>query len=273
MNFLLLLLVLLAERFSTIRHTIQQDGWWFDLLRRCERPQSPWATLVWTVLVPLLIVGLLLRQLDYLFGGLTFFLDLLIVFYSLGRGDPRAELGTFCEAWYRGDEEAASHIARRELGISANNSGELFEQVQMHLLWQGYQGFFAVIFWYALLGPLIALAYRLLDLVERHAETSVVRELAGQLRHALDWLPARVLAISFALVGNFAAFARAVLPNLLHWRVYAPFLLLQTGILSVEPLGSVRGEQGVARIDSLWSLLFRAGMLWYVALAIWTVVL
>ena len=270
MSLLVLLLVLLAERYTTLRQRIQQDGWWFDLLRRCEQPQAPWQTLMWTVVVPMVVVGLVLRQLESLFGWLTLPLEVVVVIYSLGRGNPKAELGAFCEAWYREDEEAAGYLARRELGIDANNSGELFEQVQMRLIWQGYQGFFAVTFWYVLLGPLLALAYRLLALTERYAESPLVVELAGQLRHALDWLPARILALSFALVGNFTAFMRAVVPQLFHWRVLTSYLLLQTAIIALEPQHSLRGEQGVARLDNLWSLLFRAGLLWYIGLAVWT---
>ena len=42
--------------------------------------------------------------------------------------------------------------------------------VQTRLLWKSYEGFFAVIFWYLLLGPMAALAYRLLALCFEHAQ-------------------------------------------------------------------------------------------------------
>src|SRR5690606_19010667 len=105
---------------------------------------------------------------------------------------------------------------------------ELLRRVQGHLVWQGYQGFFAVIFWYALLGPLPVLGYRLLALVTEHARQAPLRERAEQLRHGLDWLPARVLAGSFALVGNFAAVGRVLLHELLHWDISAGRLLQDT---------------------------------------------
>ena len=68
----------------------------------------------------------------------------------------------FRDAWRRGDEQAALHVAERDLGLEADAEAELLERVRAYELWQAYQGFFAVIFWYALLGPLPALAYRLL---------------------------------------------------------------------------------------------------------------
>ncbi len=268
MNFMLLLLVLLAERFTRLRARIQQDGWWQDWFRRCERPEAPWWTLLGSVLLPVLVAGLLLHQLHQLLGDLTFFCDLLIVLYSLGRGDPRAGLEPFCAAWERGDEVVASQVARRELGIVARTPGELLEQLQQRLLWQGYQGFFAVIFWYALLGPLLPLAYRLLVLTERQTLSPLVCELCAQLLHALDWVPVRLLAIAFAVVGNFWVLPRVILPRLFQWRVAAPQLLLQSGIMALEPQNSLRGEQGVRRLEGLWGLLSRAAMLWYVAFAL-----
>ncbi|MQK16806.1 hypothetical protein, partial [Escherichia coli] len=87
--------------------------------------------------------------------------------------------------WRRGDEQAALHVAERDLGVVADSEAELLERVQDYELWQAYQGFFAVIFWYALLGPLPALAYRLLALTAEHAGQAGVVERAAQLRHAL----------------------------------------------------------------------------------------
>lgn len=98
-----------------------------------------------------------------------------------------------------------------------------------HLLWQGYQSFFAVIFWYALLGPVAALAYRLLALALEHARQPALREQAARVRHILDWLPVRALVLSFALVGNFLAVIRVLLHWLLAWDISAAALLGKAG--------------------------------------------
>ncbi len=121
-----------------------------------------------------------------------------------------------------------------------------------HLLWQGYQSFFAVIFWYALLGPVAALAYRLLALALEHARQPALREQAARVRHILDWLPVRALVLSFALVGNFLAVIRVLLHWLLAWDISAAALLGKAGRVASDVEAVELGAAGVASLDALW---------------------
>lgn len=273
MNFLVLLLVLWIEKLSSGRARIQQDGPWLRWLARNEG-LSPWRSLLLVVLLPVVLVGLVLLALEPLaYGWLAFPVHLLVLVYSLGRGDVLAALGPFRDAWRRGDDQAALHVAERDMGVAADGESELLERVQDYELWQAYQGFFAVIFWYALLGPLPALAYRLLALTAEHSERPGVAERAAQLRHALDWLPARVLAASFALVGNFAAVSQAVLHDLLAWELPAARLVASAGRAACELGEPQAGEQGVMSLDELWQLLIRSAVLWYAVFAVWILLL
>jgi len=275
MSFLVLLLVLWVEKFSSWRSTIQQDGPWLRLLAKAERQadfiESPWLVIVLLVVLPLVALALLLALLEPLaYGWLALPVHLLVLIYSLGRGDLQAALGPFRDSWRRGDAEAAYLVARRDLALEAAEEGALLQSVQGHLVWQAYQSFFAVIFWYALLGPLPALAYRLLALLAEHAEQAPLRERAVQLRHAFDWLPVRVLAASFALVGNFVAVNRALLHELLSWDISAAQLVISVGRAAGETAAPELGEAGVSSLDGLWQLLVRAAVLWYAVFALWT---
>lgn len=276
MSFLVLLLVLWVEKFSAWRHRVQQDGPWLKLLQYAEQrwPQSPWWALAVLVLGPLLALALLLLLLEPLaYGWLALPVHLWAVIYSLGRGDLQTALGPFRDSWRRSDAEAAYLVARRDLNVDAASESELLQQVQGHLLWQAYQSFFAVIFWYALLGPLAALAYRLLALSAEHANQEMLRERAVQLRHAMDWLPVRVLAAAFALVGNFSAVSRALLHEVLSWDISAAQLVIKAGRAADETPEPSLGEAGVSTLDGLWQLLVRAAVLWYALLAAWTLLL
>ena len=276
MNFLVLLLMLWVEKFSAGRRRIQQDGLWLQQLAKVELSHqgAPWIALALLVVLPLLVLGGLLLILESVaYGWLALPVHLLVLVYSLGSGDGLAALGPFRDAWRRGDDQAALHVAERDLGLEADSEAELLVRVQGYELWQAYQGFFAVIFWYALLGPLVPLAYRLLALATVHATQADLAERAGQLRHALDWLPVRVLAASFALVGNFAAVSRAVLHDLLSWELAAQQLLVNAGRAASELPEPQAGEPGDNSLDELWQLLVRAAMLWYAAFAVWILLL
>lgn len=278
MNFLVLLLVLWVEKFSAWRSAIQQDGPWLRLLAKVERNEKqlamPWLALVGLLAVPLLVLALVLIVLaPVAYGWLALPVHLLIVVYSLGRGDLLVALGPFRDSWRRSDSESAYLVARRDLGIDAQDPEGLLTNVQQYLVWQAYQSFFAVIFWYALLGPLAALAYRLLALIEEHSQRSELQSRAGQLRHAFDWLPVRLLCVSFGLVGNFVGVSRALLHELLSWDISAARLVANVARAASEVPAPALGEAGVNTLDELWQLLVRCAILWYAVFALWTLFL
>lgn len=275
MSFLVLLLVLWVEKFSALRQRVQRDGFFLAELARLERngKVDPGWVLCVLVVLPVALLALLLYVLEPVaYGLLALPIHLLVVVYSLGRGDAKAALGPFRDAWRRGDEQAAVHVAERDLGVTADDSQPLLGRVQGHLLWHAYQSFFTVIFWYSLLGPAAALAYRLLALSAEQAHNPAVQERARQLRHAFDWAPVRVLAASFALVGNFVAVSRVMLNELLNWNIGAARLVELAGNAAAEiPAQLGAGPQGLCGLDSLWELLLRSAVLWYAGLALWTV--
>lgn len=275
MSFLVLLLVLWVEKFSALRQQVQRDGFFCTELARLERngKSHPWWVLATLVLLPVVLLVLLMHVLEPVaYGLLALPVHLLVLIYSLGRGDVKASLGPFRDAWRRGDEQAAVHVAERDLGVTGDNARSLLERVQGHLLWEAFQSFFAVIFWYVLLGPAAALAYRLLALTVEHARNPALKERAQQLRHAFDWAPVRALGISFALVGNFVAVSRVMLHELLNWNISAARLIASVGQVAADmPASAEAGPQGLVGLDTLWELLLRSAVLWYACFALWTV--
>ena len=276
MSFVVLLLAVWIEKFSALRHRVQRDSGWLRELAKLEShprlSRQPWLVLALLVLLPVALLGLLLLVLEPVaYGLLALPVHLLVVIYSLGRCDILGELGPFRDAWRREDLQAAAHVAQRDLGICADSGEQLLQLVQARLLWQAYQSFFAVIFWYFLLGPVAALSYRLLALAAEHSQQPALAERAAQLRHAFDWLPVRLLAASFALVGNFVAVSRVMLHELLNWNISAAQLIEKTGKVAGEIPAPVAGPEGINSLDQLWELLLRAAVVWYAGFALWTV--
>lgn len=273
MKFIVLLLVLWVEKFSDWRRRVQRDGPWLRLLAWAEGRAGwqPWLVLLSALLVPLVLLGGLLWLLQPLaYGWLLLPVHLLVLLYSLGRGDVKVALGAFRDAWRREELETAALAAERDMQVRVEEPDALLPAVQERLAWQAHEGFFAVIFWYALLGPLAALGYRLLALAEAHGRGQALRELAGQFRHALDWLPARALVASMGLVGNFVSVNRVLLPELLHWHQSAERLVGAALRAACDCQGAPRGEAGATCLDDLWQLLVRAALLWYAVFALWT---
>jgi len=146
MSFLVILLVLLVDKFSDWRPRVQHDGPWLARLRQAESNQrlqhAPWLGLLLLVLLPVLLLGLLLAALEPLaYGWLSLPLHLLILLYSLGRGHAKSELGAFRDAWRRGDQEAAALAAERDLSLQEQDPPSLLQAVQTRLLWKSYEGF------------------------------------------------------------------------------------------------------------------------------------
>lgn len=275
MSFLVVLLVLLIEKLTDWKRSVQHDGPWLRLLTRAEaRGQGeagPWLVLLLTVLLPVLVLGALLLALEPLaYGWLSLPLHVLVLVYALGRGHAKRELGPFRDAWRRGDGEAAALVAERDFALRAADPRSLLQAIQGHLLWRSHEGFFAVMFWYLLLGPMAALAYRLLALCAEQAGQAGVRERAAQLQHAFDWIPVRVLLLSFGLVGNFVAVNRTLLHELLNWNITARQLLVQVGPAAAEAGDAGGSEPSLERLDNLDGLLVRTRLLWYAAIALWT---
>lgn len=278
MSFVVLLLAILVEKFSALRQRLQCDGGWVRELNKLEASpklaKNPWWVLIILILLPVILLGLLLVVLDPVaYGLLALPVHLVVLIFSLGRGDLLADLGPFRDAWRRGDLQAAAHVAERDISVRAENGEQLLDHVQAHLLWQAYQSFFAVIFWYFLLGPVAALSYRLLALAVEHGKNPELVEHAQQMRHAFDWLPVRLLAASFALVGNFAAVSRVMLHELLSWEISAAQLINKAGCAAAELAPPQTGPEGVSSLDALWELLLRAAVVWYAGFAVWTLLL
>lgn len=92
MSFLVLLLALWVEKFSALRHQVQRDGFFLGELLRLERSGKvhPWWTLAVVVLAPVALLVLLLHVLEPVaYGLLALPVHLLVLVYSLGRGDAK----------------------------------------------------------------------------------------------------------------------------------------------------------------------------------------
>ena len=111
-----------------------------------------------------------------------------------------ADPGVF--RWSLGDLEGA--VLTLEVAgsgpIKADDPDSAVDASLRILLFEGFQRWFPPVLYFLLLGPVAAVGYRLIVMGSNDRQVPL-----GSLRHFLDWLPSRVLLLTFGIVGNFEA--------------------------------------------------------------------
>lgn len=263
MNFLVLLLVGLILLWTPWR-----TGYPRDLLRswveRAVRLGKGWVAVaaVLMLLIPLAIALGVLQGVAY--GIFTLLLHVGLLLCCVGRHDPlRTMPAAFVDAWRRDDKTAAALVAEQEFGVIDDEAEGLLEQVSGRIAATAFQSYFVPTFWYLLLGPLGAAGYRLLELTRQQWGHSASHP-AGVLVHALEWIPARLLALSFALIGQFDSTLRTLRELGLEWEISAGELVARCARAALVPESS---DPGIGILEDTRQILIRAILTWAVIIA------
>ncbi|WP_420933630.1 beta-lactamase regulator AmpE [Alteromonas sp. A081] len=222
-----LLLVLSLERLVSKeprwhieQYASQYREWLIKKNWLSEKNES--ASLYLCMLAPALV----LAGIEYfIFGAfLTFIEQSIVLFICIGCPALRATYKCFLNAAERNDLQACSmytdqlgHCAKERVSAtserasneegsndnSAQSQGRSFGQ---HLTWLNYQHYAAVMLWFIAFGAPGALFYSL-SRSTTEALCSVnhpMRETAGRLMFALDYVPVRITAFGMLMMGHFS---------------------------------------------------------------------
>lgn len=222
MTFIIVLSCLLLNFYWRKDRMLPVDGWfdsWQQFLasRSARLPAFltdwPGTLPLLAVVLPLIPVALLLWLANgQLMGLLSFGLHLVLLMYCLPRVNIDALIEEYLERWNRGNFEAAclhsEHLVPGIFDQSFDDYARMHAQFSRYVLICSFRRVLAVLFWYIVTGPLGALFYVLVQHVVR---TGVLLEppralwLANKLLAWLEWLPIRMVALAFALAGDFVA--------------------------------------------------------------------
>ena len=291
MAFLVLLITLGCYKFLGWRVDRRFDEWFFllsDSLGSTFQKHPQVATLL-TLLLPVLLAGLLLNLLENsLFGFIGVALQVLLLFYSMGRDNLLQCTEGYLRRWRAGDTQAAYHFASEYLktqeDIDVNDLASLQREVRTGLLYQWFEQVFLVLFWYLLAGPLAALFIRFICLYDQWLKASDDTAAAAmplQILHALEWLPARCVGLTFTLAGNFVLCFRSWIDAVLSWHTPTEKVLYNTGMAAlgacvetsedmirpVERIADVSDEY-TQEIQAIQDLLVRSLIVWVVIVAL-----
>lgn len=209
MTLIALLLVLAIERFIGAVDHLRHLDWFRSYVAWCENKlsqqrlwQGPLGVIV-ILLPPLLLLILISYGLHELTPVLDFILACAVLLYCLGPADLGHQVTHYTEALQAGDHDAAetaraAFINHRWMhyGPLGCTLASLLEQANVRL--------FAVLFWFAVLGPVGALLYRLSAELYRHYH-GVHGGFADSMRdlyNLLNWPTTRLSALGFALAGH-----------------------------------------------------------------------
>lgn len=225
MKFLAVLTTFLINHYWKRDRYGLDDRWFFSfrdwlsgqMHRQPGSQRRWWLFLALLLLVPTLLLALLLLMLDGVALGLPVFLIHLFVLLTLfGHSNIAEVTARYLQFWRAANYESAlqqlqQHWHQVSLD-NCDNHEQLHEEFCRFLVADFFQRVFAVVFWYLLLGPAGALFYHLVlqcrDRAWSNAGTEET-ELIARLAYLLEWVPARLLAVTFALTGDFvAAFER-----------------------------------------------------------------
>jgi AmpE protein len=277
MTFIAMIIALLLLQAWGSGDRVHRDEWFEAVSRRLVASGLPAGVgIALAVLAPAVLAQLALESLASVLFGLPWIaLAVFLLLYAMGRRDFRALLDRYRHQCRHGDFEGAYLTTLAELGWTTlqddpRSPREVHRLVQRGFLYEGYQRWFAVLFYFVLLGPAGALAYRLLHLARDHFDAGLVERCLW----VVDWIPVRLLAAAFSLTGDFVGSRDELMEGIADLQVAAPDMLQEVGRASLDmdqtPVDSDVDFGAVAarEIDETASLLFRSGACWLVAISL-----
>ena len=286
MNFLIVLLALvLLEAYSDLG-SVQPDQWlrkWSQALSQAlfSERSSTFKVAVF-VLLPSITVSMVLLSLKHY--GLGFFgliAELLVLLYSLGRGNIDTQISLLSSDLEHEDlrgalNDAAGFDITYQEGHSKSIE-DVREAMFSALPYRLFERSFVVIFWFCLFGAPMALGYRLLAL---HGDMQLVQKtddnedsetrMVAKLRWLVEWLPARLLGITLGLVGHFSQTLSQLRQVIFCHHTSASELLYRcVGSSAGDQVGS---QLSTAEIVNVTGLFRRSMTAWLVIIAILVVI-
>lgn len=277
MSFIAILLSIVFEASVKSLENWRQFAWYSTLtdwillqMQKSSLREGPIAVLA--VLAPVVLgvwlVYLLLMHVWIVFG---FVFAVFVLLMSLGPVDPMRQAHDYLHAMQAGDTaEANKHAEALCARPAAEDPVVTAEQVKQALLIRLCENILGIFFWFLVLGPVGAVLFRATCLLRLRYE-GVQGGLADSifdLYRILFWIPARLSAIAFALVGGFVE----TLQSLQHfsdlWKRDSESLLVEAGLGAIPAATSEDNEPDLAGVHEVLALTRRAVVAWLTAMGL-----
>lgn len=273
MHFIVILLALAGLQLWGANNPLHRDALfhkWLALIGRWDMARRWWwLCLLLAVLVPAAVVAGLAAVLPALAWVV---LATAVLLYSLGRGEFAPETTSYTLACNDGAWQVALVKAQKQ-GAHTEDIPEgdwpaLHQRMLEATAYQGFERLFAVIFWFLFFGPAGALLYRLSFLYCQRVPTDLG---AKHWLWTLEWLPVRLLGVSFAVTGNFVGCINRWKRHLISTTGASATVLRETvlGALSVDDELMQSCDCTQREIVALKRLYTRTLWFWVTCVALW----
>ncbi|PWK54407.1 regulatory signaling modulator protein AmpE [Pleionea mediterranea] len=247
MTLLILIAVLVTETFWTQISELRRHQYivsyadkWQALFDK-NNSLNPWLVMAIVLAPPLILVAVLIEGQQGVIGSLfELVLSLLVVTWCLG---PQS-LAVYYQSLTRSNSEDTETEDSEQQG-GQQQAEALFDYV--------HQAYFGVIIWFVLLGPVAALAYRMVATLasrssvttndsinnDDEADASEYEEVPNSNRlwqtvyYVVDWIPSRLTCLMFMLTGNFSKGLSAVRQGLFDAEYDNSQLVQEAGLSSL----------------------------------------
>jgi len=227
MSFLALLLGLGVERLLTHVFHVREFRWLdpaFDFVFGRLRGSSVTIARAGAVALALLLIlpvaWVSFAMADRLAHVPYFLFSIIVLLFSLGPRDLKQEVEDYSDAVHEGDEGKMHSVAMELLESDPpEDNGAYAGQLEKAVYVQANNRIFGVVFWFFVLGsmgplgPTGAWLFRVVDLMRRRVafqygrkgdeERAIIDIAVCGLHGWFAWIPARFLAVGYALAGSF----------------------------------------------------------------------
>lgn len=310
MKFIILLISLLLQR-ETRKKDYQRDRSWFVTftnvfeLKEAEIKKQV-AGYVITVVLPALCLALLIHFMSgMIWGTLAFILQIALFLYVLGRDDVTQRFAEYRNCWKNKDFQGAYHCAQRDIGIEEdiahpsvvrkrttneesdsaeatietsknieslciNDPQKLHKKVCETVILAWFTRFFVLVFWFVVGGVPLALICLLSYWYAQEYKWPWTQSLTS----AIEWIPARLLALTFALAGDFSSKFASALKYIVDMNADAQHLVVDTALPDSmqDEADSAAFDEAMAdeQLKELNQMMYRSAMIWLILIGMFT---
>lgn len=285
MTLIAITLALIIERLIGGVYLILNFAWlqrWASAIeKRLSTTVSPALAYALVVAPLLLLIAIAEHYMSaYLWGLPGFVLHVVILLACLGPRLLDQDVDDYIYARQHGDIEKLNSAVPHITGKTAPErlSAEVREVTEA-VFYQANIRWYSVIFWYLLLGPVGAAAYRLTLLLR--TDQCAAGGFARQFYGLLGWVPARVSALYFGFMGSLDEAWHALTTtrkNHKNWAESNRLVLSHTGCAAINMEMDAEHDEGqemswqvaVKWVSRARGLCLRVLMLWLATVAVFT---